>query len=337
MSKRPLHFWISLVSLLGGLALFLYLVDRTGPGRILEQIEGFGWFFGLILLISGGRHLLRTLAWHYSLEPQYRRISLWGLFNIRLMGEAITDLTFAGPFLGEPMKALAASRHLPATVCLSSIAVENLIFSVSVVIFLLTGILALLFHAAIPEEMKLLNLLVTLVLIIPALLSYLAIRRRWKILTWTANLAGRFQPAWEDRFQLSARIGKVEERLYTFVGQNRRLFLFILTLELATHFCGVVEAWLILRATAGEASLLAALLIESAYRVVNVVFVLVPLRLGVDETGTALTLKALGPGGGVGVSLAIIRKIRILFWMAVGLALLARHAVRETHTADPMN
>jgi hypothetical protein len=328
--KKTPHFWISLASLLAGLALFVYLVHRTGPGRILDQIEQFGWFFGLVLLISGVRQLLRTLSWHFSLEPEYRRIPLWRLFNIRLMGEAITDLTFAGPLLGEPMKALAASRQLPATVCLSSIAVENLVFSVSVVVFLLTGVWALLFHAALPGEMRLFNLLATLALIIPALLSYLAIRRDWKILSWTAYLAGRFQPTWEARLQLSARVGQVEERLYTFVGENRRLFLFILLLELATHCCGVAEAWLILRATTGETSLLAALLVESAYRVVNVVFAFVPLRLGVDESGTALTLKALGPGGGAGVSLAIIRKIRILFWMAVGLALLGRHAL-QTH------
>jgi hypothetical protein len=49
----------------------------------------------------------------------------------------------------------------------------------------------------------------------------------------------------------------------------------------------------------------------------------VPYRLGVDEAGSAMIARALALDPAVGVALALVRRLRILFWNAVGLVLLA--------------
>src|SRR5207237_9386071 len=93
---------------------------------------------------------------------------------------------------------------------------------------------------------------------------------------------------------------------------------------------GVIEAYIILGVTFGVYGWPYAYLVEWMNRVVNTAFAFVPLRVGIDEGSTALTLKSLGYASGAGVSLAIIRKVRRLFWIAVGLGLTARYAPDAT-------
>jgi hypothetical protein len=63
---------------------------------------------------------------------------------------------------------------------------------------------------------------------------------------------------------------------------------------------------------------------ETAGRLIVVAFKFIPYRLGVDEAGSALVARALGFDPTVGVTLALVRKLRILVWNAVGVGLLAR-------------
>jgi hypothetical protein len=62
-----------------------------------------------------------------------------------------------------------------------------------------------------------------------------------------------------------------------------------------------------------------------------VVFNFVPFRLGVDEGGSGMVTKVLGLTQGVGVTLAIVRKSRDIFWTTVGVALMVRRGL------SPMN
>lgn len=118
----------------------------------------------------------------------------------------------------------------------------------------------------------------------------------------------------------------MEMDIYDFFLTRRSLFLSLLALEFATNFTGIGEAYLILKATTAHASLLAAYLVESANRAVQLAFAFVPFGLGVDEGMTAATLRALGYGASEGVSLAIIRKIRTVFWVALGLLSAAKYS-----------
>jgi hypothetical protein len=49
----------------------------------------------------------------------------------------------------------------------------------------------------------------------------------------------------------------------------------------------------------------------------------VPFRVGVDEALTGALAPALAVAAAVGVTLAIVRKVRNLFWAAIGLMLMA--------------
>jgi len=72
---------------------------------------------------------------------------------------------------------------------------------------------------------------------------------------------------------------------------------------------------------------LTAFLFETANRLITVVFKFVPLRLGVDEAGSAIFAPLIGLSPKTGIALAIIRKLRMLFWAIAGGILLVREGL----------
>jgi hypothetical protein len=75
-------------------------------------------------------------------------------------------------------------------------------------------------------------------------------------------------------------------------------------------------------------------MLESVSRLILVVFKLIPFLVGVDEAGAQFVTDVLGLGAGVGITLAIIRKGRVLFWTAVGLALIMKRGLSLKEISD---
>ena len=67
-----------------------------------------------------------------------------------------------------------------------------------------------------------------------------------------------------------------------------------------------------------------AFILETAQRLMTVLFKVVPFQIGVGELGTAAVTNVLGLGSTIGVTAAVIRKGRMAAWAIVGAALLGR-------------
>jgi hypothetical protein len=307
------------LSTVAGVALFAWLIYATGPAAIAENVRRCGAVFVVLLLVSGVRHVLRTVCWYLCIDEDRRGVGFVDLFAIRLVGEALTDLTFAGPLLGESAKAVAMSRRMPAASTLSSIVVENLIYSTAVILFVVSGVAAFVLGVTLPHRMQAVVLLVGVAMLVPPLLVQLALRRRLLVLTKALDALERRNVTVPVLGRRRDAIRDFEAKVHDFFGKRRRLFAVVFVLELLSCLTGVVEAYLILAATAGHASVFAAFVVESANRAVNAVFPFLPLRVGVDEGGAALALNALGYTAQEGVSLAVIRKIRTIAWIGAGL------------------
>ncbi|MCA1556059.1 MAG: hypothetical protein LC747_05155, partial [Acidobacteria bacterium] len=139
-------------------------------------------------------------------------------------------------------------------------------------------------------------------------------------------LARRFVEARRER------IRAIEDRIYGFYANHRSRFLPILLLEGCFHLAGVTEVYATLYfildtpPALGELAL-ASFVLESVNRVINVIFKFVPMRVGIDEAGTGLFTKVLRFGTTAGVTLAIIRKARVIVWTTIGVAVLVRRGL----------
>ena len=75
--------------------------------------------------------------------------------------------------------------------------------------------------------------------------------------------------------------------------------------------------------------MLTAFIFEGVNRLVQVLFKFVPLRTGVDELTTGSFTAMLGFGAALGITLAIVRKIRTIAWVLVGTSLLVQADARR--------
>jgi hypothetical protein len=64
------------------------------------------------------------------------------------------------------------------------------------------------------------------------------------------------------------------------------------------------------------------LVLETVSRLITMLFKVLPMRVGVDEAGSSLFAGHLDLGATTGLTLALVRKLRMLFWSAVGLVFL---------------
>ncbi|HEY0004814.1 MAG TPA: lysylphosphatidylglycerol synthase transmembrane domain-containing protein [Pyrinomonadaceae bacterium] len=312
-----------------GLVLFVYFVKRAGVEQILEGIKRLGAGFLLVFAISGIRPVVRALAWTRCCEAP-DRLPFLDALKARLMGDALGNLVPLGTvIISEPSKAVLVRERVPLVVGLASLAIENLFYSLSVMLFLVSGSLALLLSFNLPKGLRYgsIGALVAIAIILPV--AYMVIRRQLKFLSVALEyLYGRgiARGFLEHKRE---RVKAVEERIYGFYARNRSRFLSIMLLEACFHLAGIAETYVALSFISVEIAptLFIAFVLESVNRVITVVFKFMPFRAGVGEGATEWTAKLLGFVKGLGTTLEIIRKARDLCWTAVGFALLVRHGL----------
>lgn len=316
--------WISLVTTAIGLVLLVVLVRRAGAGAVVAGIWQVGWGFLAILVISGARILVRAAAWRLCLDPaDTRSVSLARAFGAGLCAEAIGSLTPLGVLASEPAKAAWVRESLPFARAMSAVAVENVLYSISVAIVIALGTVALLLSFNLPAGVRHAGeiSLLFVVLAFGALVAayWLTARRRAVF----SSLAERVTAG-----RLATGIKRFEARAQDAVRLSRGRLAPIAVLETLFHLGGIAEAYITVWLLTGHApTLLAAFVLETANRIVNVVFRFVPLRMGVDEAGSALMTNVLGLGTTAGVTLAVVRKARVLTWSAAGIGLMIRRGL----------
>ncbi|HEX5413963.1 MAG TPA: lysylphosphatidylglycerol synthase domain-containing protein [Terriglobia bacterium] len=319
--KRGSRYFCGL-SLAASLGLAIYLVARTGVSSIFEKFQLLGWGFTILILLAGLRQGIRSIAWQVCLKKEDCRANLLRLFALRLVGNAVSDVTPAGFLLGESAKVWACSDHMEKKASAASIAVEDLIYGLASTLFISGGAALLLLDVVVPERFQLLTGGVTaFILLSVAGLGFIIVKQK----CWLTPLPDRLTKLcsrWICTDTLERDIRDFEVNIHQFFQTRRMAFLCVFVLEALVHVIGTGEVFLILMTTAGHASILTAYLVEAANRLVQLAF-FIPLGLGAEEGVAGATLGALGYGLAEGVSLAVIRKGRTIFWDAVGLLLAA--------------
>ena len=316
---------LMLALVLVGVGLFAYFVWKARPGEIVANLRQLGAGFLLLLLCSGARKAVRALAWQRCVEKPYK-LRFFDAFCAIVMGDAIGNVLPLGTLVvAEPAKAVFVRERVPLLAALAGITIENLFYSLSVSIFMLSGMLTLLLSFPnLPKPLRI-GAFATLggVGVFVVLWLY-AVTRQWRFIS---GACGWLYGKGILRKQLETgreKARELEDKISAFYQNNRAGFLFILLLEAGFHFFGVLEVYITLRFISElvAPTLLAAFLFESVNRVINVSFKFIPMKAGIDEAGTGWLAKALGFGASIGVTVAILRKARDIFWAALGALLL---------------
>jgi Lysylphosphatidylglycerol synthase TM region len=321
-----------LTAALFGAGLFAYTLQQTSVQPIIEGLRSVGWGFILILALSGLRTLARAAAWTLC-TPGPHGLRIRDTFPAFLTGEALGNLTPLGLFVSEPTKAVFVRHRVTLMTAVSGLATENVLYTLSVAVVITTGTVALLFSFDVPRAVRMASVIVMGGMLVVLAVAAWILARQVRIVTGLLDRLHRRRLAPGMLIQRLEKLRVLEDRIYTFHLRHPERLLPVLALETAYHVAGVAEVFVTLMWISHAPTLLIAFVLETANRATNVVFKFVPLRLGVDEAGTELLTTVLGYPIATGATLAIVRKVRVLFWTGVGIILLAQRGLRPSETA----
>lgn len=317
------HSAIGIVAAAIGVGLLVATVRQVGWPEIRAGVGAVGGWFAVVVLLGGARFLARSRSWVACTNA----IGTPGLttrraFGAVIAGDAVGNVTPLGLLASEPTKVLLVRDILPTAPALTSVALDNAFYTASVVMMVAMGAWVLVRQAALPGPLRLAAETVLATVVLATIGAALLARRKPAIVSRLAAVAARVS----GRAARSPEIlHDIEARFYGVLGWPAATLWRVGAWQTLFHALAVAEVWLILLLlSAGRATLADAFVLESTGRLVTVVFKVVPFRMGVDEAGAAVVAGALGVPVSHGVTLALVRKLRILVWNAAGLVVLAR-------------
>lgn len=292
-----------------GVALFAYAVQRVGVDLLVDGIGRVGWGLIAVIALAGARFLVRAQCWRWCLPPDVR-LTLPHAFTAFVAGDAVGNVTPLGLLASEPAKVLLTRHRLATGESVASLTLENLLYAVSVLAMLAFGIGLMLALVPLPDSVRWLAMGMLVGVVVSVVVSVRVLRAA------PARPAGRLQT-----------LIRLRNEVVRFAAQHPGRVARVFGLQLVFHALAIAEAFITLHWLLGDRSpsLTQAILFETVNRLTTVLFKFVPFRLGVDEAASGAIAPWLAVTSAAGVTLAVVRKARMLFWSGIGLLLIATH------------
>lgn len=303
--------------LLVGLAILAIVVRVMGVREILSAARQSGWTIVWMVALYAAHLAVRGwVIWRSLPEP---RLGLIETVRIRFAAEAVEMLTFTGPFLAEPAKGwMFIRRGVPAAHAAAVILFEYLTYTVVAASMALAALLVLLTRGAFRGAVHgaIIALVCGLALftggVIWAAITGIG------LLTPAATLLRPLLGA-ERGESMVGRVRRMETHLLSILHARPRHFVTALVAETASHAMLAMEILLLLRALGFHRHVGDPWIVEGGVKFINAVFVFIPGQFGAAEGTNALIMGTLGYPPAIGVTLALMRRVRAFVVAAAGL------------------
>jgi phosphatidylglycerophosphate synthase len=301
-----------------GIALLACLISKVGPARLLDNISTLGWGLVAIIALGGVAHLVKTWAWRLTLTDCRGHVSFTRMLQLRLASEAAGQAGALGLMLGEGLRVSALGAKIPIHSRISSVTLDRAMFIASGAIVSIVGAIAALLLMPLTHALRFYAVLFTGIFLSLLFIVALAMLNRWPFVSRSARVFCRLTFL---RYRIEAKlplIHSVENKLFDFHRYTPGAFWASLALNLSSHAMAILEVYLILWLMGIKIGLLGALVFEALTKLLNAVGTLNPGNVGSYEGGNMLIAKMFGLSGVLGLSIALTRRVRAIFWTAVG-------------------
>jgi Lysylphosphatidylglycerol synthase TM region len=311
-----------------GIGLFGYFILTVGYEEILKGIGKIGFDgFAILSFIYFLRLVARAYAWKLSVYEPYK-LSLRDTIPAVIIGETMSSMIPLGILISGTAKAIAVRKKVPLVVGLSSVATENLFYSLITGLFIVLGGFAFLRSFELADGWRItIDVLITVIFAL-IVFGFVMILRQWHFVSeiceklYKKDIGRSFLEDGRHHVRL------FENLLYGFYRKYPRRFLPIILLQVTFHALGILEVYFVLsRISDAIPNIFTSFLLESISRIITTTFKLIPFVIGVDEAGAQFVTETLALGAGIGVTLAIIRKGKVIFWTLIGMLLIAKRGL----------
>jgi uncharacterized protein (TIRG00374 family) len=312
---------IRLLGIVIGAVIVTVLVREVGWSKIEHSLGMLGWGYAVVLVYPVSWILLNTAGWRMALHSQYASIRLSKLAQIRLAGETFNSMLPSGYVGGEPLKAKLLSRWIPLPEAASSVLIAKAAQSVGLVLFVGLGLIfggnkkqqSILHH---PATLLSLVLLTTGIAIFILLLTRRSFSRAGR---WLHQLTGH---PWLQKQE--AKLVALDDSIGAFYREGKGRFLGSVFWHIAGWLAGALEVAVIFFLIGHRIHWREAWFIGAMAQLAAVVGLFAPGGVGLYEGGHYLAASMLGLSPVLGVTVALIRRVREIFWDCIGLWLFWR-------------
>jgi len=311
-----------IVLLIGGglLLLLLTQVDLGAVGMHLRQMR---WAFPLMFLPYVAVYLCDALGWKFTFARP-PAIPFHTLFLSRMAGEAINNLTPFAYIGGEPVKAHLLTRfQIPMVEGMAAAIIAKLVMSIAQVLFIILG--SMLATSYLIVRLDVLWALVGIVIGAGVLLGGVWRGLQIGLFTWLHSWLARWQLTRSVFERWREPLYRLDQALAAFHRQQRGRLRWSFLCFMLGWLLGAWEVFVIFYAIGLPIGLPEALAIEALASVAKGIAFFIPGSLGVQEGGNMLILGAFGFSSEVGLTFSLLRRVREVTWISVGLLVLLRY------------
>ncbi len=306
-----------------GLYILFVTVQAVGWGKIWRNLSGLHWKLLPLLIFYPVIFLFDTLGWNYSFPQKLpKHVPFIRLYFIRIIGETLNAvIPFSASLGGEPIKAelLKRSHGIALADGYASILIVHTTFWISLNLFVIGGILVTLKTLPLTPVLwnSVLVFLVTLGLVAVLLIIGLhlgifkqvhAIGDKWK---WWGELS-------QDK---SRRFLELDHQIKKFYTTNPRHFFLSIFFNFLGWFTGSFEVYYIAKVLGMNIGFPEAWLLEALIQVLRIITFFIPSSVGAQEGGIVLIFSQFGFASPVSLAFALIRRLREILWVGLGLFL----------------
>jgi glycosyltransferase 2 family protein len=303
-----------------GVLLLAYLVHRIGLRTLGTIIVQFGPWYFLTCFLGAGGLLCQATAWWLIMKAFFHRVALLELFRVKFISDGFNMILPSASLGGDAMRAFWIKEWVPLSVGVPAVLFDKTIEFIASIVFLGSGLL-----------LGLLFLRLPVALIVPAVIS-LAITSAGIVLLVlvqkrgvTRSLLWLSAPLPVARHWVLERESKLlamDQSLGPLYSRSNYRSLLPIAFHVLARCVGVLEVMVILAVLGAPVSFIQAQFIATIVTSANTAFFLFPGQWGVTESVHVLVLQSMGYPPAVGLSLGLIRRIRKLIFVGIGLVLL---------------
>lgn len=309
--------------------------------ELWEDIKNAGWWFVAVLALWLIIYLLNNLSWRSLLDLRdvngvpAPKVGFWQMYKYTISGFALNDATPCGLMGGEPYRIMELTPLVGGVRATSSVVAYTMMHVLCHITFwLCSAIVFLIFYDA---QGWITGFCIATIAVCSCLVYLFMIGYKKGIadklmrIFCKLPLVGKkitgFYEKHADAFL------RADRQIAALHGERRMAFIKSFTFEFISRVCTGVEIYLIMLSIHSDATLLDSIMIIAFTSLLSNLCFFMPMQLGAREGGFALAIAGLSMTSSVGAFVAIICRVRDLFWIIVGVLLIKVRCGKQDVTA----
>jgi uncharacterized protein (TIRG00374 family) len=326
-----------IAAFLGGLTVLTFLVIESGPALLLANLRSAGWVIGPLVLLWSITYACNARAWQLLVPDRPPEFTFARAYLLTITGFGIN---YATPWLsigGEPLKVAGSAPWLGMHRAVGSVVGFRFLHALShVIVFSLATIPAAILM---PHTPVVLGCLALAAVVLGFTAVFLLSQHRDGIFERGVALLYRLGPLKRVAARLERHRSALEGLDAAMTAVHRAgggHFAGALAIEILGRVTCTFEFAIILYGLGFGVDIWRGFVIANVSGLITNLFFFVPFEMGSKEGGTYGVFALLGLSPALGVSAALLSRLREMFWMLIGVicVLLTGPTKRAATTTD---